>query len=286
MQPLLKAALLIVHIAAGLLLALRVAIIQGSRGAARERLAQLWSRRLLDILDIRLRVEGEALQQPHITAANHVSWLDVPVLSALEPTRFISKFEVRDWPIAGWLAQAAGTFFLRRGKSSAAPLLERLVPHLRRSGSVVLFPEGTTTDGTQLRPFHSRLFAAAVESGCAVQPVTLQYGRVRGERLAPFIGDDSLASHILRLLKVPALEVRVRYGPPLYPAGSRDRLAQEAECFVRTALLPEFESVSDAAPGVDETGADVTELSSGLHLVPAHSPALAARRVAEPAQRA
>lgn len=169
----LRALLLVVHLAWGLILATRLAF-GGSE--PRERLAQRWHRRLLAILGLRLRVEGLPLRDPHITVANHVSWLDIPVLGALEPTRFVGKSEIRDWPVAGWLATAAGTFFLRRGSGGTGPLLDRLVPHLRARGSVVIFPEGTTTDGSEVRPFHARLFGAAVVARCPVQPVTIRYG--------------------------------------------------------------------------------------------------------------
>jgi 1-acyl-sn-glycerol-3-phosphate acyltransferase len=233
---LLRALLLIVHLAWGLVLATRLAF---GGGAPRERLAQRWHRRLLAILGLRVRVEGMPLREPHVTVANHVSWLDIPVLGALEPTRFVGKSEIRDWPIAGWLATAAGTFFLRRGQGGTGPLLDRLVPHLRARGSVVVFPEGTTTDGSEVRPFHARLFGAALVARCPVQPVTIQYGvTADGDNVAPFIGDDSLGAHLLRLLQVPGLEVRVLYGPPLQPTVSRDELAREAESFVRAALQP------------------------------------------------
>lgn len=232
----LRALLLIAHLAWGLLLATWLAF---GAPARREEVAQRWHRRLLAIFGLRLQVEGMPLREPHVTMANHVSWLDIPVLGALEPTRFVGKSEIRDWPIAGWLAMAAGTFFLRRGKGGSAPLLDRLVPHLRARGSVVIFPEGTTTDGTEVRPFHARLFGAAVVSPCPVQPVTIQYGLSDdGENIAPFVGDDSLGAHILRLLQAPGLPVRVSYGPPLQPTVTRDELAREAESVVRAALQP------------------------------------------------
>jgi 1-acyl-sn-glycerol-3-phosphate acyltransferase len=228
--------LLLAHLAWGL--ALTAWITLGAQ-ASREAVAQRWHRRLLDILGVRLRVEGLPLREPHLTVANHVSWLDIPVLGALESTRFVGKSEIRDWPIAGWFATAAGTFYLRRGKGGSGPLIDRLVPYLRATGSVVIFPEGTTTDGAEVRPFHARLFQAAIDAQCPVQPVTIQYGPgAEGENIAPFIDDDSLAGHLLRLLRNPGLEVSVRYGPPLTAPTSRDELAREAESFVRAALQP------------------------------------------------
>jgi 1-acyl-sn-glycerol-3-phosphate acyltransferase len=238
--PWLRGLRLIAHLAWGLVLVARLTF-GDLRQVAPERLAQRWSARLLKILGIRVRVEGQPLAGSHLTAANHISWLDIPVLSALEPTRFISKSEVRHWPIAGSLAVAAGTFFLRRGKGGTPPLLEKLTPYLRAGGSVVLFPEGTTTAGAEVRPFHPRLFSAAIEAQRPVQPVTLQYTRSsRGEAVAPFIGDDSLGAHLLRLLCAEGLAVSVLYGPPIAPEGGRDALAGEAETHVRSALAPFF----------------------------------------------
>lgn len=234
----LRALLLVGHLLYGVALSL-VVLGGGARRTPRERLTQDWNWRLLQILGIRVQMEGTPVRGAHLTVANHVSWLDIPVLAALEPTRFISKSEVRHWPVAGWFAVAAGTFFIRRGRGGAAPLLERLVPHLRRAGTVVLFPEGTTTDGTEVRPFHARLFQAAIDARCPVQPVTLQYGLATdGRNLAPFVGDDALLSHIVRLLGVETLEVRVSYGPPIQPGTNRDELAQEAHAYVRGALQP------------------------------------------------
>lgn len=228
---------MIVHLGWGLILVAWLAF----RGPhhAREQLAQRWHRRLLAIFGVQLTVEGAPLREPHLTAANHVSWLDISVLGALEPTRFVAKSEIRSWPIAGWLATAAGTFYLRRGLGGTAPLLDRLTPYLRDRGSVVLFPEGTTTDGTVVRPFHARLFAAAISAQRPIQPVTIQYDASDdGENIAPFVGDDSLGGHVLRLLQHPGLRVRVIYGPPIRPTVSRDQLAREAECFVRAAMQP------------------------------------------------
>lgn len=234
----LRALLLAAHLVYGVGLVAYVTF-GGARRTPRERLTQGWNWRLLAILGVRLQMEGTPLRGAHLTVANHVSWLDIPVLAALEPTRFVSKSEVRYWPLAGWFATAAGTFFIRRGKGGAARLLEKLVPHPCAGGCAVLFPEGTTTDGTEVRPFHPRLFQAAIDAQCAVQPVTLQYSLAPdGRNVAPFIGNDLLGAHLLRLLRTPALEVRVSYGPPIRPTTGRDELALEAHAFVRSAMHP------------------------------------------------
>lgn len=233
----LRGARLIIHLLVGL--GAVVAVKADVSGRLQpERIARRWSARLLRILAIRVRVVGEVLRERHVTVANHVSWLDITLLSACEDTRFIAKSEIRDWPIAGWLANAAGTFYIRRGKGGARPLVERLVPHLAAGGSVVLFPEGTTTDGSDVLPFHARLFSAPIDADAWVQPVALRYGAGHdGTPVAPFVGDDDLVSHIMRLLREPTLSVDVIYCTPIRARGlDRGSLAGTAEAAVRAAL--------------------------------------------------
>ena len=159
----------------------------------RLKLAGWWHRRLLALLGLRVRVSGTPVVGAHLSVANHVSWLDIPLMGAVEPLRFVAKSEIRQWPLAGWLATAAGSFYIRRGKGGARPMLDRLSVYLRNGGAVVLFPEGTTTDGRQVLPFHARLFGAAIEAHCPVQPVARRYHPTAdGRHVAPFIGDDDL----------------------------------------------------------------------------------------------
>jgi 1-acyl-sn-glycerol-3-phosphate acyltransferase len=230
---------LAIHLLVGLFLALLIGL-DFSRRLSGEKLAHWWQGVLLDVMNVRLVVHGEPLKGSRFTVANHVSWLDIIVIGACEPTRFLAKSEIEHWPVAGWLANACGTFYIRRGKGGARPLLEKLVPHLRAGGSIVVFPEGTTSDGEQVLPFHPRLFAAASESNCPVQPVAIRYGRAAdGSNIAPFIGDDDLFSHILRLLKEPELLAEVIYCPPVHPQQSlRDPLSEHARQSIVDALQP------------------------------------------------
>lgn len=203
-----------------------------------EPLAQHWSRWLLALLGVRVRVDGAVSREAGLIVANHVSWLDIPLLYAHAPVRFVSKSEVRHWPLAGWLADAAGTFYLRRGQHGVRPLLARLVPWLRGGGLVAVFPEGTTSDGNAVLPFHPRLFGAAVESGTPVQPVALRYhATAHGEHLAPFVGDDDLVSHLMRLLRNPRLDAHLSFcaDQPVAADSTRDGLcgaARQAICAV------------------------------------------------------
>ncbi len=235
---LLRSAALLALIAYGMVLVLMVRFDFAHRLKS-EHLASHWSRLLLRLLNMRLRVRGgDIVDGGRVIVANHVSWLDIQVICACAPTRFVSKSEVQHWPVAGWLADAAGTFYIRRGKGGARPLLNKLLPFLQGGGSVAIFPEGTTSDGRVVLPFHPRLFCAAIESGRPVQPVALRYGPdPQGRNLAPFIGDDDLVSHLLRMLRCPGLDIEISFAERLYPAGrSREELAEAARESIRSAL--------------------------------------------------
>lgn len=230
---------LLPHLAVGMGLALAIKL--DFRGWLQpEPLTQWWNARLLRILGLRLTLRGAPVAGGHVTVANHVSWLDIPLLAACERTRFVSKAEVRNWPVAGWLANAAGTFYLARGKHGTRPLLNRLVPFLRRGGTVAIFPEGTTTAGEGVLAFHARLFAAAIEAERPLQPVALRYGRTpAGDNIAAYVGDDVLLFHILRLLRSPGLSAEVVFLPPISAAGrERAELAQATRAAIEAALQP------------------------------------------------
>ncbi len=229
---------LLAHLLWGLLLCLAL-LLDRSRHLSAERLAQGWSRQLLRIFAVRLEVHGTPCGSGHLRVANHVSWLDIFGLLAVRPSRFVAKSEIRDWPVAGWLADALGTFYLRRGKGGARPLLARMTPYLQNGGSVTVFPEGTTTDGRDVRSFHPRLFSAAVEADVPVQPVSLRYSSA----LAPFIGDDDLVRHLWRLMGAPGLSLRIDFEALLPAASGRDALATAAEAAIRLRLRPELAAV-------------------------------------------
>lgn len=233
----LKTLRLSLHLVCGLSLSF-VLVLEGGQRIDRLMLTQWWHGRLLRILGLRIKRSGMPIGGARMTVANHVSWLDIPLIGACERTQFVAKSEIRDWPIAGTFANACGTFYIRRGKGGARPLLDRLLVHLGGGGSITLFPEGTTSDGRDLLPFHGRLFAAAIESDCPVQPVALRYAPGRGGRsIAPFIGDDDLLRHVLRVLREPVLEVEVIYCAPLSSRNcERDELAEAARRAIAAAL--------------------------------------------------
>lgn len=249
-----RGARLIVHLLAGLMLVASVKLMP-PLGRHRERMGRWWHRELMRVLNIRVTVKGQRSAGTRVIAANHVSWLDIPVLGAIEPTRFVSKYEVREWPIAGWLANGAGSFYIRRGAGGTKQLIGEMSTYLSSAPqrSLVLFPEGTTTDGALVLKFQPRLFAAGIAAECDVQPIALRYSRAEnGENIAPFIGDDDLVHHILRLLKTPSLEVEVTYCAPIGSTGrDRAQIALLAHSAVARVVAPEAITVPPTPETVD-----------------------------------
>ena len=240
MRAIFRGARLILHLFSGMALVLLVALDVSGR-IAPEPLTRWWNGRLLKILNVRLRVRGQPLAGPQLVVSNHVSWLDISVLAYAELSRFVSKAEVGSWPIAGWLANAAGTFYIRRGAGGTKQLIQAMAEHLRSGGSVTLFPEGTTSDGNGMLKFQPRLFAAAIDSGTPVQPIALRYGlAANGENIAAFVGEETLTHNLRRLLKERELTVELTYCTPIHPEAGQDRgaLAQAAHTAICAVVAP------------------------------------------------
>ena len=206
---------------------------------------QRWSRffmaRLSAALPFRVTVHGQMPDQAMLWVSNHVSWTDIPLLGRLAPLSFLSKAEVRTWPVAGWLAAKAGSLFIRRGAGDSQLIRKQMTRHLQQQHSLLMFPEGTTTDGQSLRTFHGRLLASAIDAGVALQPVAIRYlrnGQI--DTLAPFVGDDDLLSHLMRLFAHDQGEVHIHLLQPI-PCQGRERaaLAFEAQRAISMALFGE-----------------------------------------------
>ena len=193
---------------------------------------QNWSRRLLDILGIRLDAQLAGVEPGSLFVANHISWLDIYALNAARPMAFVAKTEVRQWPLVGWLAARTDTVFLRRGAGRAAKMVNSAIDELLNAEKdVAIFPEGTTTDGTHLLNFHSALLQPAVETGRPVQPVALSYFDAEGRYSAApaYAGETTMGQCLAAILACPSLTVRLRPTPPLAPrTRHRRELAQAA----------------------------------------------------------
>ncbi|MBA2965241.1 MULTISPECIES: lysophospholipid acyltransferase family protein [Ramlibacter] len=200
---------------------------------ARSERVQAWARRMLQVLGIGLQVHGQPpLHGPLLLVANHISWLDILVMHAARHCRFVSKSEVRHWPLIGTLATGGGTLYIERAsRRDAMRVVHQMAASLQSGDIVAVFPEGTTSDGIDLLPFHANLIQAAVAVGAPVQPVGLQFIDDRsGQRsLTPaYIGDDTLVGSLWRTLGGPSFTAVVRYGSTQHAAG-RDRRTWAAD---------------------------------------------------------
>ncbi|MCW5893199.1 MAG: 1-acyl-sn-glycerol-3-phosphate acyltransferase [bacterium] len=201
-----------------------------------------FARQTLGILGVRLVRRGARgpVDGPVLVVANHVSWLDVYALQAWRGGRSVAKREVCDWPVAGAIVRGFGTFFIVRGCCrDAARVKDTVAAALRAGERVVVFPEGTTTDGAAVGRFYAALLQAAVDAGVPVQPVALRYLASDGARdpAAAFVGDMSFVDSLRQVLGRRALAAELTWGPLLQPAGeTRRTLAATSHRFIATAL--------------------------------------------------
>jgi 1-acyl-sn-glycerol-3-phosphate acyltransferase len=202
-----------------------------------------WSRKLLRILNVRTRVEGEApaaTERGAMIAANHVSWLDIFLVSSVRPTRFIAKSEIRDWPIAGWIADKAGTLFIRRDQwRDTARINAKVRAALAEGDCVGLFPEGITTEGDRLLKFHSSLFEPAVANHAHVHPAAIRYESADGTlcREMSFFGERSFMESLALIIGQRSVTACVSFAAPVETEGAtRREVTKAAEARVATLL--------------------------------------------------
>ncbi len=203
------------------------------RQAERDARVQAWARRMLEVLGIGLQLRGQPpASGPMLLVANHISWLDILVMHAARHCRFVSKSDVKHWPLIGTLATGAGTLYIEReSRRDAMRVVQQMAERLAAGDVLAVFPEGTTSDGVDLLPFHANLIQAAVSANAPVQPVALQFVGTRTGRisLAPcYIGDDTLVGSIWRTLAGDPVTAVVSYGRPQQAQG-RERRAWAAD---------------------------------------------------------
>ena len=210
-----------------------------------------YHRQVCRIIGIRLHVDGAVARENGVLLiSNHVSWLDITVLSAVAPVSFVAKQEVASWPFVSWLAKLQRSVFVdRTRRTEVTDKANEIVNRLEAGDNVVLFAEGTSSDGNGVVPFKTPLFAAAKRSGgtplgadiCA-QTLALTYTKLhgialcrRGRPVVAWYGDMDLASHAWRLLGLGPLDAHIRLGPPvpLDDFADRKALARYAEAQVR-----------------------------------------------------
>lgn len=229
--------------------ALGLAFTAGSpiaRGRWRGRFLRTWSRAFLRVLGVRVAWRGPAPDPPFLLAANHLSYLDILVLSSRLPTTFVAKAEIASWPVLGPLCSSFGTLFVDRSRKSDLPrLLGRLGAALAAGSGVVFFPEGTSSAGGGVLPFRSPLLALPAASGHPVHAAALAYRTPPGEEPAHLAvcwwGDMPFSPHLASLLGLSRIEATVSVAPEPLVDADRKALA----LVLREAVLGEF---SPSAP--------------------------------------
>ena len=207
-----------------------------------------YHRLVLRILDVRVSIDGEALKQgPTIFAANHVSWLDIVILSSVAPVSFIAKRDVKSWPFFGALAQLQRTVFVDRDRRhTTGTSRDEMRERMKAGDMLVLFAEGTSGDGARVLPFKSAFFAAAEHHGVSVQPLSVVYTGQRNlpmtRRMRPlyaWYGDMEMPPHLWGAAGRGPIEVKIICHAPLSIAdhGNRKTMAKQAEEAVRQGLV-------------------------------------------------
>jgi 1-acyl-sn-glycerol-3-phosphate acyltransferase len=194
-----------------------------SRKPLKLKLISWWCKHLLHAFNIKVVVTGDVPQHPHsmhntMVIANHISWADIHALTSLLPLRFIAKYEISTWPVFGYLATKANALYIDRAKRrDAAKTVAMTRQSLLSGDNICLFPEGTTTDGTLIKPFKSSLMQAAIEAKATLQPVVIRYplkdGGVNTE--LAYAGDTTLPESMQLALSQKYPTVHLHFLPAI-----------------------------------------------------------------------
>ncbi|MDD5578738.1 MAG: lysophospholipid acyltransferase family protein [Methylobacter sp.] len=201
-----------------------------------------WLKCFSRILNLRIKIEGAVVDGAAILVSNHISWLDIIAIGQHMPSCFVAKNDILNWPVIGYLAVQGGTIFIHRGdKQHVRTTAEKMVWLLKQNRKIIAFPEGTTTDGSYVLPFHSSLFQPALLTKSAIQPIALEYlGEAKQQ--APFIGEDAFVPHLLRMLAMKELHISMKILPVIKTSGKkRHELAKHSRDNICSAIF----SVSD-----------------------------------------
>ncbi|MGH6924686.1 MAG: lysophospholipid acyltransferase family protein [Propylenella sp.] len=242
-----------------------VAVAIGGRSSMK--VAQLWQRFTCFLIGIRVRVTGApAEDRPLLLLSNHNSWLDIPVLASVAPVSFIAKSEVATWPVVSFLARAQRTVFVdRKNRQATGAHADEVASRLARGDIMVLFAEGTSSDGNKVLPFRSALVGAAqraIADGATatVQPVAIAYRRMLGlplgrqhRPLVAWYGGTDLLPHLKSVLSQGGIDVEVVFGPArkLSAKDNRKAATQEAGDLVRK-LVAALNAGRDPAEVLEE----------------------------------
>lgn len=198
-----RTSLIISHISSGLVLLVATGAVWNPHTTLVKKTKQWWLGRIPRILGMDVHVSGNVPNEtdgPLLLVSNHVSWVDIPLIGGVTPTCFLAKSEVAQWPLIGTMASKAGTLFIRRGSGDTANVSMAMADTLKRKRSVLFFPEGTTTNGTYIKRFHSKLFKVCHHHQVSVQPIVIRYWTLSGDNPVPFIDDQEFTQHLWNMM--------------------------------------------------------------------------------------
>jgi len=202
-----------------------------------------WLKKVIQIVGIQLTTKGQVPQKSEtaLWVSNHISWLDIPVIGS-EDVTFLSKAEIRKWPVLGWLTKKSGTLYIQRGGKNASQTASQNIADTITSGTdrVIVFPEATTTDGKDVKCFHARIFAPAIDHSLSVQPICIRYLDKKGNSHPKMIwGDESFMSNLFAILGEAHIQVELNFLEPIDGGkySERKELANQARENIRECLL-------------------------------------------------
>ena len=204
---------------------------EGFTPLRRARWLQTACRQVTRSMGIRFRVEGVP-PASGMLVSNHLSYLDILIYSAAVPCVFVSKAEVGSWPYFGFAARQGGTIFIDRTRRvSAQEVAQEMARRMADPVPILVFPEGTSSDGAQVMPFHSSLFEPAAATGAAVTAAAVRYESVGGgpERDLCWYGDESFVTHLWKTLGGPGFTAQLVFGPPRVYANRREAARETRE---------------------------------------------------------
>ena len=176
------------------------------------------------LLSVKIQYEGnyKRAKDCNLFVSNHISYLDIPILGSAFPIRFVAKSEVESWPIFGFLSKLARTIFIKRKRSDSIIQKRIILKFLSSGDRILMFPEGTTSDGNRVLDFKSSSFSAVENKNFLIQPIIISYSELNGipinRWLRPVIawyGDMDLKPHILKLVSLRSMKVRLIFTDPV-----------------------------------------------------------------------
>jgi 1-acyl-sn-glycerol-3-phosphate acyltransferase len=217
--------------------------------AGRHARIRWWSAKMLRLLGITLAPAGTPRPGATLIISNHISWLDIMTIHSVAPhARFVSKADVKDWPVIGALVSGAGTLYIERErKRDALRVVHQMAEALQGGETVAVFPEGTTSNGRSLLPFHANLLQAAISVSAPIQPVLLRFADAKHpvSPAAEYVGETTLLRSLWRIARARGLTAHVEFGLAEGTAHADRRALAEK---LRSDLIVRLEAAVQAPP--------------------------------------